>query len=117
MELQVQVVGSHEPPLEMQACSSADWQTWVQVHVVQFHEFPAFRHAACALGSGHEEMVEHCAGLLPATPRHNWRSLALLMLEHCEASCRAMPLHKARVSGSETVLQFGVAGLPPLETP
>ena len=51
------------------------------------------------------------------TPRQNCRSLLLLMELHCEESCSAMPLQRARVSGSVTVLQLGAGLLPPLETP
>ena len=114
---QVQSVEFHTPPPAMQACCCAGSQAAVQLQALQSHVPPLFRHAAWALGSGQELMVEHCPGLLPATPRQNWRSLALLMLEHCVASCVAMPLQSARVSGSATVLQLGVTGLPPLEMP
>ena len=107
------------PPELMHACWSAGSQTtgMVQLQVLQFHVPPPSRQAACALGLGQELMVEHCDPSWPATPRQNWRSFALLMLEHCDASCRAMPLQSARASGSATVLQFGVDGLPPLDTP
>jgi len=76
---QVQVVGSHDPPLSMQDCCWVGSQLGggekEQLQEVQFHVPPLLMQDPCASGLGQELMLAQLELSWLETPRQNWRSL------------------------------------------